>query len=101
MLVDGAAAMLADSYDIDLDMARKLTVSDVEKKASNKGYSGVSFTLDPPVASEFSGIESVAVDNVAAAAEYFTLQGVRVTCPVSGGIYIRRQGTEATKVYVK
>lgn len=100
MLVDGAAAMLADSYDIDLDMARRLLVSDVEKKASNKGYSGVSFTLDPPAASEFSGIESVAVDT-GAEAEYFTLQGVRVTRPVSGGIYIRRQGTEATKVYVK
>lgn len=98
-IVGGGVSLLADSYDIDLAKARGLSVSSVEKKASNKGYSGVGFTLDPPAASEFSGIESVAVD-IDAEPEYFNLQGVRVADPAAG-IYIRRQGTEATKVYVK
>ena len=46
-----------------------------------------------------SGVESVnAADN--APAEYFNLQGVRVANP-ENGLYIRRQGGKATKVYVK
>ncbi len=46
-----------------------------------------------------SGVEGVnAADN--APAEYFNLQGVRVANP-ENGLYIRRQGGKATKVYVK
>lgn len=33
--------------------------------------------------------------------EYFNLQGVRVINPAAGGIYIRRQGNNVTKVLVK
>lgn len=33
--------------------------------------------------------------------EYFNLQGVRVSNPAAGGIYIRRQGNSVTKVLVK
>ncbi|MDE6854807.1 MAG: hypothetical protein K2J38_07085, partial [Muribaculaceae bacterium] len=43
-------------------------------------------------------IGAEAADN--APAEYFNLQGVRVANPESG-LYIRRQGGKATKVYVK
>lgn len=48
---------------------------------------------------DLSGIESVVVDGDAAV-EYFNLQGVRVQNPQSG-LFIRRQGNKATKVYVK
>ena len=48
---------------------------------------------------EISGIESVEVDGDAAV-EYFNLQGVRVGTPQSG-LFIRRQGNKAAKVYVK
>ena len=42
------------------------------------------------------GVEGIAADK--AAAEYYTLQGVRVANPTAGQIYIVRQGAKATKV---
>jgi hypothetical protein len=47
-----------------------------------------------------AGVGNVAVDESAAPVEYFNLQGVRVANP-QNGLYIRRQGTKATKVLVK
>lgn len=51
---------------------------------------------------DMSGIDGVEVDDADADApvEYYNLQGVRVADP-SNGIYIRRQGSKAVKVYVK
>ena len=46
-----------------------------------------------------AGVESVEAD-ANAPVEYFNLQGVRVINP-ENGLYIRRQGTTATKVYIK
>lgn len=46
-----------------------------------------------------SGIDKVESD-ANAPVEYYNLQGVRVDNP-SAGLYIRRQGNKATKVYVK
>lgn len=46
-----------------------------------------------------AGITDITVDNNAPV-EYFNLQGVRVAEPTTG-LYIRRQGGKATKVYVK
>lgn len=48
---------------------------------------------------EESGINNVAFDENAPV-EYYNLQGVRVANP-SNGIYIVKQGTKATKVFVK
>ena len=45
-----------------------------------------------------SGIEAVEVEN--APVEYFNLQGIRVAEPANG-LYIRRQGNTATKVYIR
>jgi len=45
-----------------------------------------------------TGVSDVAVD--AAEVEFFNLQGVRVTNP-ENGVYIRRQGSTVTKVYVR
>ncbi len=48
-----------------------------------------------------SGIGNIAVDNDEnAPVEYFNLQGVRVSNP-ENGLYIKRQGNKATKVYIK
>lgn len=56
-------------------------------------------TLTLPDGWNESGVEDVVVDSNAPV-EYFNLQGVRVANPESG-IYIRRQGSKATKVLVK
>lgn len=60
-------------------------------------FSGFSpkFTAEKNIS---TGVEGITVDT--AEAEYFTLQGVRVANP-SNGIYIRRQGSTTTKVFVK
>ncbi len=50
-------------------------------------------------AGDLSGIGSVAADE--AQAEYFDLRGVRMQGQLPAGVYIRRQGAEATKVIVK
>ena len=49
-----------------------------------------------------SGVEGIEADMVDenAPVEYYNLQGVRVANP-QNGIFIKRQGTKATKVYVK
>ena len=47
-----------------------------------------------------SGIADVEAAE-SSAAEYFTLQGVRVAEPTAAGIYIKRQGNKATKVIIK
>lgn len=44
-----------------------------------------------------SGVAFPAVDNTNAPVEYYNLQGVRVAAPAHG-LYIRRQGTQTTKV---
>lgn len=46
-----------------------------------------------------TGLENIAID-ADAAVEYFNLQGIRVANP-ENGTFIRRQGTNVSKVYVK
>lgn len=48
----------------------------------------------------FTGIEDVIADESDKPVEFFNLQGVRVANP-SNGIYIRRQGSQVSKVLVK
>lgn len=50
---------------------------------------------------ESVGVSNIAVDNTNAPVEFYNLQGIRVENPAAGNIYIRRQGTTATKVLVK
>lgn len=51
------------------------------------------------ISSAYSGIESIEAD-MDAPVEYFTLQGMRVENPTCG-LYIKRHGTTATKVWIK
>lgn len=55
--------------------------------------------LYPVEVTEMSGVSNVVVDENAPV-EYFNLQGIRVDNP-ENGIYIRRQGANVSKVYVK
>lgn len=50
---------------------------------------------------ETAGIAGVATDNSDKPVEYFNLQGVNVKGQPTPGLYIRRQGTEATKVIIR
>lgn len=71
-------------------------------KAWYEANMGDSFKLVFP--EEFiyvAGVENVAVDsadNANAPIEYYNLQGMRVTNPETGRIYIKRQGNKASKV---
>lgn len=49
---------------------------------------------------DFSGINNVIMDNTNSTLEYYNLQGVRVENP-SNGIFIRRQGNDVQKVFVR
>ncbi len=65
-------------------------------------FEGACFTINIPGAGS-NGIDDVKADtgnNANAPVEYFDLQGRRVTNP-SAGIYIRRQGSHSSKIYVK
>ncbi len=50
---------------------------------------------------ESSGIENIDADGYDAAPEYYNLQGLRVTSPGPGEIYIERRGTTTRKVILK
>ncbi len=54
--------------------------------------------LDEYIGYDANGIEGISVDSVDGPIEYFTLQGIRVTNPVAGQIYIKRQGAKAEKI---
>lgn len=47
---------------------------------------------------ELSGVEEVAIDNSDMPAEYYNLQGIKVTHPIPGHIYIMRNGSASSKV---
>lgn len=61
------------------------------------GYNGSFKTV---IHKKQSGVGQIAVDTTDAPVEYYNLQGVRVDNP-SNGLYIRRQGSNAEKVFVK
>lgn len=48
-----------------------------------------------------SGIDAVEIEEVSGPVEYYTLQGVRLSEPTAPGIYIRRQGSTASKVIIR
>lgn len=70
------------------------------------GFAGVQ-TLHPGwTGQEFieggAGVEAVGVDNADAPVEYFNLQGMSVNADnLTPGIYIKRQGTETSKIVIK
>ncbi len=53
-----------------------------------------------PTAPDGAGIEGVEIDEANGAVEYFNLQGVKIANP-ENGLYIKKQGSKASKVLVK
>lgn len=49
---------------------------------------------------ENAGTDRIDADNATAPAEYYTLQGIRVENP-TGGVFLRRQGADVSKVIIK
>lgn len=50
---------------------------------------------------EFSGIESVAGDDVNAPVKYYNLQGIELAAPVKGQLVIKKQGNKTVKFIAK
>lgn len=51
--------------------------------------------------SQPSAIEGIEADRSDAPVEYFNLQGIRIGSPSQSGFYIRRQGTDVSKEYIR
>lgn len=66
----------------------------------NQSWTWPEFRLTPSPLVDIDVIPADSADNADAPVEYFNLQGQRVANP-SGGIFIRRQGTEVTKEYIR
>jgi hypothetical protein len=79
----------------------------IGKEDSERASATIELTLDVPkdVAVQYvdlaTGVEDIAVDADNAEAEYFNLNGVRVTGDLAPGLYIRRTATKAEKVIIK
>ncbi len=83
-------------YSHPTDVPGALLVKNVD--ADGNDVDTMSYAIDGD--GNTTGIENVAVDNAAAPAEYFDLNGRRVANPAAG-IYILRQGSNVSKVLVK
>ncbi len=104
--------MLADDS-IDADINLTGTV-DAEGKAimhidviwhmplDEGGYQDVPIGVDFNGNFSYAGIGGIEADNTDAPVEYYNLQGVRIAADnLTPGIYIRRQGTEVTKILIR
>jgi hypothetical protein len=77
--------------DAQTEYSYTLTVSDTTDANAVDGTAAVTFSTQVK-----DGVDQISADS--AAAEYYNLQGIRVTNPVQGQIYIRKQNQKATKV---
>lgn len=59
-----------------------------------------SFHALTPLGETTTAVGTITTDDLDAPVEYFTLQGVRVDNPLPGAVYVRRQGSHATKVRI-
>lgn len=85
------------------DFAKHLYFDGVLKTCYRKDFLGCydgDELICGPEAFGMAGIEELAPDSPAkdAPAEYYNLQGIRVSEPAAGGIYIRRQGNRVSKI---
>ena len=75
-----------------------ITISEYESTPTKKV--STANVPDPVEGGNVSGVADVAVDQDSEV-EFFNLQGVRVEGELTPGLYIRRQGNQATKIVVK
>ncbi|MDE6169980.1 MAG: hypothetical protein K2F68_02360, partial [Duncaniella sp.] len=77
--------------------------ADFLKEAAPETIRGIPSKIDMTsviMLPDISGINNVIMDNTNSTLEYYNLQGVRVENP-SNGIFIRRQGNDVQKVFVR
>lgn len=101
-----AEIVAGESYEYSHDIKLVTAIKDLDKinvivyliNRTNKQVENACMLKAADLAT--SGIESAIVDNSDAPVEYYNLQGVRVNNPANG-VYIRRQGSDVSKVLVK
>lgn len=77
--------------------------ADFLKEVDPETFGGIPSKIDMTsviMLPDISGINNVIMDNTNSTLEYYNLQGVRVENP-SNGIFIRRQGNDVQKVFVR
>lgn len=82
-------------YTVPADFATKHITITAKGVKNGKESVPVSITLHNGSTTGIEGVESAEND---AEVEWFTITGVRVQQPAEGGLYIRRQGSEVSKV---
>lgn len=82
-------------YTVPADFATKHITITAKGVKNGKESAPVSITLYNGSTTGIEGVESAEND---AEVEWFTITGVRVQQPAEGGLYIRRQGSEVSKV---
>ena len=82
-------------YTVPADFATKHITITAKGVKNGKESAPVSITLHNGSTTGIEGVESAEND---AEVEWFTITGVRVQQPAEGGLYIRRQGSEVSKV---
>lgn len=82
-------------YTVPADFATKHITITAKSVKNGKESAPVSITLHNGSTTGIEGVESAEND---AEVEWFTITGVRVQQPAEGGLYIRRQGSEVSKV---
>lgn len=82
-------------YTVPADFATKHITITAKGVKNGKESAPVSITLHNGSTTGIEGVESAEND---AEVEWFTITGVRVAHPAEGGLYIRRQGSEVSKV---
>lgn len=82
-------------YTVPADFATKHITITAKGVKNGKESAPVSITLHNGNTTGIEGVESAEND---AEVEWFTITGVRVQQPAEGGLYIRRQGSEVSKV---
>ncbi len=94
---DATAALGQKVYFEQLNDPKAMSVTGI---TSTKTYTvTVDWNDKSVMVTEPSGVENIVADNDAPV-EYFTLQGIPVSEPGSG-LYIRRQGSQVSKVYIR
>ncbi len=93
---DGKQDIVTDWTYCDLTPLGKVKKIEVTTESSNDGVPSYACLDDLSYTS--ASVSDIRVDNTNAPVEYFNLQGQRVATPAPGQVYIRRQGTEATKI---
>ena len=83
------------TYTVPADFATKHITITAKGVKNCKESAPVSITLHNGSTTGIEGVESAEND---AEVEWFTITGVRVQQPAEGGLYIRRQGSEVSKV---